>query len=63
MCVQTYLCSDSSCMNAWSASTARENDIIKINSCLHKQQNKKIQDVSAYDVMYQTGENIELSLP
>lgn len=50
-------------MNAWSASTARENDIIKINSCLHKQQNKKIQDVSAYDVMYQTGENIELSLP
>ena len=50
-------------MNAWSASTARENDIIKINSCLHKQLNKKIQDVSAYDVMYQTGENIELSLP
>ena len=46
----TYLCSDSSCMKAWSASTASENDINKRNSCLNMQQKKNmVQYVSAYD--------------
>lgn len=34
-------------MNAWSASTANENDMNKRNSCLHKQQNQEYLDVSA----------------
>ena len=32
----TYLCSDSSCINACSASTAKENDINTRNSCLNR---------------------------
>lgn len=36
----TYLCSDSSWINAWSASTANEKDINKRNSCLHMQHNQ-----------------------
>lgn len=30
-------------MNAWSASTANENDMNKRNSCLHNQQNQEYQ--------------------
>lgn len=40
----TYLCSDSSCINAWSASTANEKDRNRRNSCLHVQRSSKCPD-------------------
>lgn len=51
----TYLCSDSSCIKAWSASTAKENDINKRNSCLHRQHNQNI-PMLAQKIQLTTGE-------
>lgn len=44
-----YLCSDSSCINACSASTAKEKERNSRNSCLHKEPHGGGQNVSTKD--------------